>query len=71
MSDETTNAGTAEVEHVRVQADVARRMRELVDEPTFGFQSLEHAVNVALYSFYNYKMRLLRRARGNEEDRRL
>jgi len=70
MSDETTNAETVELEHVRVQADVARRMRELVDEPTFGFQSLEHAVNVALYSFYNYKMRLLRRARGNEEDRR-
>lgn len=56
-----------EIVHVRVNPDLSRKLRVLLEEPTFGFQNLEHLVNVGLYSFYSYKMSQLRRLRGDAE----
>jgi hypothetical protein len=52
---------------VRVPPPLLHQLEDLLAEPAFAFESLEHVIVSALWSFVSYKMRMLRRLREDQE----
>ncbi len=74
-SREKNRAGLAEFEtaetvlRVRIPAPLVHTLKELLQEESFGFTSLEHVILSGLWSFAGFKKRQLERLRADSESR--
>lgn len=70
QTDKTTATETADraadvVQRVRVPPPLMHQLEDLLAEPAFAFESMEHVILSALWSFASYKMKQIRALRDD------